>query len=315
MSPWDLNVNLKSVLLDFTFLSLFLIIGTVFRRYGRIFQKYLIPNNIIGGLIGLLLGAQVLGFMEMDGERLGKYVYHLLALTFIVLGLRQSKTKWGKGPVSKSFIELSCYILQAMSGLLIAFIIIYTIKPELFAGIGFMLPLSFGMGPGISYTMGHSWEKFGFENGGMVGITFSVIGFFAAYFIGAILINRGIKNDETHFINSKDSVSQDVRYGIIKNNQPPIAGYLTLSNEAIEPMAFQLALIGSVYLVTFLFIHGVTALMAKAGLGEFVDTIWSFHFVIALIIAVFVRKLMDWTKKSYLIDRGLMTRLSGTFID
>ncbi len=315
MNPWDLTVNLKDVLLDFTFLSLFLIIGTVFRRYGRIFQRYLIPNNIIGGVIGLILGAQLLGILEMDGERLGKYVYHLLALTFIVLGLRQSKTKWGKGPVSKSFIELTCYISQAVVGLLLAFLIIYTIKPDLFAGIGFILPLSFGMGPGIAYTMGHSWEKFGFTNGGMVGITFSVIGFFTAYFVGAILINRGIKKRETELIDGKESVSRDVRYGIIKDNDRPIAGYLTLSNEAIEPMAFQLALIGSVYLLTYFFIHTVTRLMASAGLTEFVDTIWSFHFVIALIIAVFVRKLMDKTKKSYLIDKGLMTRLSGTFID
>ncbi|MBN2279070.1 MAG: hypothetical protein JXQ65_00655 [Candidatus Marinimicrobia bacterium] len=315
MQPWDLDVNLKSVVIDFTLLSILLVVGTVFRRYGRIFQKYLIPNNITGGLIGLVLGQQMIGLIDFDSIRLGQYVYHLLALTFIVLGLRQSKTKWGKGPVSKSFIELSCYITQAMVGLSIAFVLIYTIKPDLFAGIGFMLPLSFGMGPGIAYTMGQSWEKYGFENGGLVGITFAVIGFFVAYFVGAIIINRGIRNGETALIESHDAISNDVRIGVVKDNDPGIAGYLTLSNEAIEPLAFQLSLIGGVYFLTYLFISFITGMMAKAGLKDFVDTVWSFHFVIALLVALAVRFLMDKTHKSYLIDRGLMTRLSGAFVD
>ncbi len=315
MNPWDLSLNLKDVVLDFSVLSLLLIVGSVLRRYVLFFQKYLIPNNIIAGFIGLLIGSELLGLVNLESERLGKYVYHLLALTFIVIGLRQSKTSWGKGPVSKSFIELTCYISQAVIGLLVAFVFIYTVKPDLFAGMGFLLPLGFGMGPGIAYTMGSSWEKYGFEGGGLVGLTFSVIGFLIAYFLGIALINRGIKNRETTLVSGPEGITADMRTGVIKNNKPKVAGLLTLSQEAVEPLAFQAGLVGTVYLITYLLIYGVTSLMARAGLQDFVDTVWSFHFIIGLLIAVLMRTLMDITKKSYLIDRGLMSRLSGTTVD
>lgn len=315
MTPWDLTINLKDAVLDFTFLGLFLIAGTILRRYIPFFQRFLIPNNIIGGFIGLILGSQVLNIIPLDGNRLGMYVYHLLALTFIVLGLRQSKTSFGKGPVSKAFIELACYITQAMAGLLVAFTVIYFFNPDFFAGIGFLVPLGFGMGPGIAYTMGHSWEKAGLVNGGMIGITFAVIGFLIAYVAGITLVNRGIRRGETALIKGQESLNRDIRTGIVKENSPGVAGFLTLSPEAIEPMAFQVGLIGSIYLLTYLVIRGITLLMESGGLGEFSDTLWSFHFVIGLLIAVGVRRILDITKKSYVIDKGLMNRASGVSVD
>ncbi|HMA62054.1 MAG TPA: hypothetical protein VKP78_05330 [bacterium] len=315
MEAWHLAVNLKDVVLDFSILSLLLIIGSALRRYVPFFRRFLIPNNIIAGFIGLILGAQLLGLFDLNSDRLGKYVYHLLALTFITIGLRQSKGRWGKGPINKSFIELTCYIIQAVIGLLIGFVFIYTIKPDLFAGMGFLLPLGFGMGPGIAYTMGQSWEKFGFANGGMVGLTFSVIGFLIAYFVGIIIVNRGISQRKTEIVDGPEDITEDVRMGVIKNGKPQVAGYLTLSQEAIEPLAFQAGLIGSVYFMTYGLLFLITSLMAKAGLSDFVDTIWSFHFIFGLLIAVLVRKIMDVTDRSYLIDRGLMSRLSGLSVD
>ncbi|MDD3806415.1 MAG: hypothetical protein PHE86_00075 [Candidatus Marinimicrobia bacterium] len=315
MTPWDLTLNLKDVVLDFTFLSVFLVAGTILRRYIPFFQHFLIPNNIIGGFIGLILGSQVLKIIPLNSDRLGMYVYHLLAITFIVLGLRQSKTSFGKGPVSKAFIELSCYINQAIVGLLVGFVVIYFFNPNFFAGIGFLLPLGFGMGPGIAYTMGHSWEKAGLVNGGLIGLTFAAIGFLIAYVVGILLVNRGIRRGETALIKGKESLNQDIRTGIVKENPPDIAGFLTLSPEAIEPMAFQIGLIGSIYLLTYLLIYGITYVLEKVGLGDFSDTLWSFHFIIALLISVGVRRILDLTKKSYVIDKGLMNRVSGVCVD
>ncbi|MDD5230639.1 MAG: sodium/glutamate symporter, partial [Candidatus Marinimicrobia bacterium] len=194
MNPWDFTLNFKDVILDITALGAFLVIGTILRRYIPFFQKYLVPNNIIGGFLGLLVSQQILGLIVLDENRLGQYVYHLLAITFIVIGLGKSKTKFGKGPINKCFIELNCYIIQGAIGLLVALVLIYTLFPDLPAAMGLLVPLGFGMGPGIAYTMGHSWEKFGVEGGGIIGLTFAAIGFLIAYFAGVAIINRGIKN-------------------------------------------------------------------------------------------------------------------------
>lgn len=58
-------------------------------------------------------------------------------------------------------------------------------------------------------------------------------------------------------------------------------------------MAFHLALIGFVYLLTWFFVKGLTALMASAGLHDFIMTNRSFHFVFGLVISIIVRKVMD----------------------
>ncbi|MCK9244929.1 MAG: hypothetical protein M0P75_06640 [Candidatus Marinimicrobia bacterium] len=315
MNPWDFTLNFKDVILDITALGAFLVIGTILRRYIPFFQKYLVPNNIIGGFLGLLVSQQILGLIVLDENRLGQYVYHLLAITFIVIGLGKSKTKFGKGPINKCFIELNCYIIQGAIGLLVALVLIYTLFPDLPAAMGLLVPLGFGMGPGIAYTMGHSWEKFGVEGGGIIGLTFAAIGFLIAYFAGVAIINRGIKNRETTLIRGPESLNNDIRTGIVKENKPEIAGWLTLSPEAIEPMAFQLGLIGFVYAMTYGLINVLTKLMANHGLSGFVDTIWSFHFVVGLLIAVVLRKILDLTNKSYVIDTGLMNRISGVAVD
>ena len=115
MNPWDLNVNLQDVVMDFLYLSSFIIAGTILRRYVKFFPSYLVPNNFIAGVLARLVGTQCLGWVDLHVDRLIIYVYHLLALTFIALGLRQSKSLRGRGPVSKSLASLTVYVFQAVS--------------------------------------------------------------------------------------------------------------------------------------------------------------------------------------------------------
>ncbi len=315
MKFWQMELTLVEFIFDFMYMSTFILIGTAARRYIKFFQKFLIPNNLIGGLLALIFSTQVLGWIDLPTERLTAYIYHLLALTFIALGLRQQKTGWGKGPVSKSFAGLTIICLQATIGILIAFALFYTIKPDLFLGVGLLLPLGFAMGPGLAASMGASWEQYGFEGGSTVGVTFAAIGFLYAYFAGMTIINWGIKTRKSALIKSTDHITVDMLTGVYKSKKPPIAGHLTLSTEAIEPMAFHLGLIGFVYLLTYGFLKLVTIPLANANLHDFVDIFWSFHFVFGLIIAIIIRKLIDVSGRSYVIDKGLMTRGMGVFLD
>lgn len=315
MSPWDFDVNLKSVVLDMLYLSSFILIGTLMRRYIKFFQNYLIPNNFIGGAIALIVGSQGFGLIDLQSDRLVLYVYHFLALTFISLGLRQEKKHWGKGPLSKSIASLISYLIQGLIGLLVAFALVYTIKPDLFVGIGLVVPLGFGMGPGLAATLAGSWEKFGFEGGAQVGLTFAAIGYLYAFFVGMALINWGIRNKKTALIKDVDHISNDMRIGVIKEGKPQVAGYLPLSPEAIEPLAFHLALIGFVYLITYIIVDFLAGIMINNGLDGFVATLWSFHFVVGLLLALLTRKILDVTGRGYIIDPGLMTRGMGLFLD
>ncbi len=315
MNPWDLTVNLKDVVMDILYLSSFILIGTILRRYVKFFQTYLIPNNFIAGFFALAIGSQGLGWVHLDSQRLILYVYHFLALTFIALGLRKSKSHHGRGPFSKSFSALSSYLLQAIIGLSVALVLFYTLMPDIFPGIGLVLPLGFGMGPGLAATLAGSWEKYGFEGGAQVGLTFATIGYAYAFFAGIALINWGIRTGKTTVIKDIDHLTHEIRIGIQKRGKLPSAGNLTLYTEAIEPLAFHMAAVGFIYLLTYVIVKGITVMMIAQGWGEFVPTVWSFHFVVGLLLSLIARKILDVTDKAYLIDHGLMTRGMGLFLD
>ncbi len=315
MNPWDLNVNLKDVVMDLLFLSSFILAGTILRRYVKFFQTFLVPNNFIAGILALIVGTQGLGWVDLDPERLILYVYHLLALTFIALGLRQGKSKWGRGPFSKSMSALSCYLLQALLGLMVMFFLRYTIMPDIFPGIGMVVPLGFGMGPGLAATLSGSWEKYGFVGGAQVGLTFATVGYMYAFFVGIYLIRWGIRNKKTSVIRNVDHITREIRTGMQKRGEFPSAGKLPLATEAIEPLAFHMAAVGFIYLLTYWVVNWLTGVMAAHGLGDFVATVWSFHFVVGLLLSLIARKILDKSDRSYLIDNGLMTRGMGLFLD
>ena len=325
MTPWNFAIDLKEVVLDFTYLGLFLVVGTLLRRYVPLFRKFLIPDNIIGGFAALFLGPQILGalwrvlglkgmpIIPLASDRLGIYVYHLLAITFITMVLRKKKTKSGKGPYSKAMISLVTYMVQATIGLGIAFLLIFTVRPDLFPGIGVLLTMGYGMGPGLAYSIGHGWEQYGFTGGGQIGLTFAAIGYLFAFFGGIGLIRLGIKKGKLKTIKSLDEVSHDVRTGIIhlEHEEKKSAGKLTMAQEAIDSMSFQIALIGMVYLATY----WVTKLLAGVLPGDLANTLWSFHFIVAILVSLLTRWFLDKINKSYMIDEGLMNRVNGVAID
>jgi ESS family glutamate:Na+ symporter len=251
--------------------------------------------------------------IPLDGARLGIYVYHLLAITFISMGLRKEKSKTGKGPYSKAMACVMSYMTQATIGLLIAFLLIYTIRPQLFPGIGLLVTMGFGMGPGLAYSIGHGWEQYGFVGGGQVGLTFAAIGYLFAFFGGIGLIRLGIRKGKMKTITSLDEISRDVRTGIIHldHHKKTSAGKLTMAQEAIDSMSFQLALIGMIYLATY----GLTKLLAGWLPPDLANTLWSFHFMIGILLSLLVRWFLDKIKKSYMIDEGLMNRINGVAID
>jgi len=315
MSSWSISLTLEDIVLDFLILCTLILIGTLARRYIPFFQKFLIPNNLIGGTVGLIIGSQVLGWIDLPEARLTSYIYHLLALTFIALGLRKQKTHWGRGPVSKALASMTTVCMQAVIGLGISLIFVYYINPDMFPGFGLLLPLGFGMGPGLAANFGKDWEAYGFHGGASVGLTFAAVGFVFAYFVGVALIQWGIKTGKSIQIKNLDHISKDMRTGIYKNTKYPVAGHLTMPTEAIEPLAFQYALIGFVYLLNYLLLNLLVIPLQNAGLTDFVGIVWNFHFIFGLIIAIIVRKILDATGRGYIIDKGLMTRTMGVFLD
>jgi len=315
MESWTLDITAGEFFLDFAWMGVLLIAGTWLRSKVPVLQKYLIPANIIAGTIGLLLGANLLGWIDLTTDRLGTYVYHLLALLFIALGLRAPRDKIGLSSIKFGMIFLSVYLVQAVIGLIIAFLLFYTIMPELFVGIGFLPPLAFGMNPGIAYSIGSNWEQFGFLNGGVVGLTFSAVGFLVAYTAGIALVRSGIRSGKAAFIDKGSEIPEDVRKGILSTPEANSEEKITTSPENIESLTFHIGLIGSTFILTYFVVKMMEMGLVYVGAENEISTLWSFHFIFAAMIALLVRRILDETGSSRLIDDHTMTRCSNLFMD
>ncbi|PWN07689.1 hypothetical protein [Rhodohalobacter mucosus] len=315
MESWNLDISAGLFFLDFAWMGLLLIVATYLRSRVGFLQKYLIPANLLAGAAGLIIGMNGLEWIDLNSERLGTYVYHLLALLFIALGLRAPKKRLGMSSIKFSLIFLAVYLVQAIIGLVVAFILFYTFMPDLFVGIGLLPPLAFGMNPGIAYSIGGNWENFGFESGGIVGLTFAAFGFLMAYTVGIWLVRKGIRDGEATYIDSELSLSEDIRTGIVRAPKGNMRERITTSPESIESLTFHIALIGLVYVVTYLLMKLMEAGLIRIDAANEITTLWSFHFIFAAILALSVRKIMNVMRVTKVVDDMTMTRCSNLFMD
>ena len=313
MTFWEMDISAGRFFLDFAWLGILLLAGFFIRYNVLFFQRYLIPANLLAGVLGLMVGMNGAGWIDLTSERLGVYVYHLLALLFIGLSLRATRKKIGLSSVKTGIIFIITYLLQGIIGLLIAFALIATVQPDLFAGIGMLPPLAFGMNPGIAYTIGQNWESFGFENGGIVGLTFAAAGFLAAYTTGVYIVKRGIQQGKAELI--KPTATGKVQFQVPDTEQGLSAGRITTSPGVLESLSFHIGLIGGTYLLTYLFMMAGETLLTYAGAANEASTLWSFHFIFAAILALGVRKAIDYTGTSTYVDDITMTRISNFFMD
>lgn len=303
-------------IVDFGFISLFLVVSTFLRAKLPFLQKYLIPNGILAGILGIIIGQYVLHIF--DPEQMGTYVYHLLTAAFIAMGLRGSRVKQSHGTITTTVINGQTYALQGLLGMAFTIIVIITILPDLFPAFGLQLVMGFANSPGVAYSLGRSWEQLGFIGGGQVGLTFGAAGFLWAYIVGIIMINWGIRHKKTAYVTDYEQIPRSIFTGVVgRSEQKKEAGKLTTASEAIETMSLQLALVGIVFLATYYTIDTITSLLMVLGeTGESLAyLIAGFGYVFGAVIAIFVRKVINLISADHLVDEGLMTRIGGAFID
>jgi ESS family glutamate:Na+ symporter len=259
--------------------------------------------------------------LQLTTVRFGEMVYHLLNISFIAMTLRKPPPREAQGNpaiFATSVAVLSQYALQALLGLLITFLFMSTLFPNLFPSFGFLLPLGFVLGPGQAFAIGNGWEPMGFANAGTVGLTFAAVGFLWACFGGVFLINYGIrrgwvKRDQIEILRSRG-----VRTGLYqKHEEKPVGSRLSTETEAIDSMTFHLGLIFFTYLISYLLLKGLTALLGLIGpLGyELAVNLWGINFVFSAVVAMLVRFVASKLDVDYTFDNHTLSRFSGLSVD
>ena len=302
-------------ILDFAWIAMFFIFATTLKSRIPFFQRFIIPTSIIAGFIGLIIGPNLLGLIAFDIVRLGNIVYHLMAIGFIALSLKERDRKKNKDIVSSGMLIASVYLIQGIVGFVLSLLLVFTFYPDLFPPLGLLLPLGFGQGPGQAYSIGLQWEKLGLAGGGNLGLTMATFGFLWATIVGVIVLNFLVKRGRVS-IGTEEKIGERlmVREEMSPDEQP--------LSDAHDKLSFQIALIGGVYLLTYVSISTVTSLLETLGtFGQtFAQLLWGFHFLIGSIYAIVFRVLFEMLKKRgfafYNVPNNyLLQRIAGSSFD
>jgi ESS family glutamate:Na+ symporter len=300
--------SFESILI-FAFLSCLLIVGVILRGTITYIQYFLIPSSIIGGILGLSILHITKYYNLIDYQNvvsiLETFAYHFFNISFISIGLTPSQKDKShltiyKGSLWMAFIQGINFPLQAVVGGMVVFILI-SLGIEIHPMLGFLFPLGFNEGPGQALSFGKVWEGFGFDHAASIGLTFATLGYLFCIFIGVPLANWGIKKPTEDFIRGYYSSN---RTELIKIQN-------TIHPNSLEPLAFQVSLVGLGILITYIFLWILSQFLPD----DVSRMLWGFFFLFGIAFSILVRKFLQAIKKDYLIEPFIQEKITSFAVD
>lgn len=313
--------NVWNFVLLLTLLLGSLMVANIFKRRVPFLKRSLVPNSVLGGIIILLVewiyklisGNQFFDSAMFGGTgntTLEMITYHCLALGFIASSLQTNGGKLGKKRSGEVFntglTTVSTYLLQGVVGIIITTVIATFLVPDFFAGSGILLPFGFGQGTGQALNWGNVYEtEYGFINGRSFGLTIAAFGFLSAAIGGVIHLNVQKKTGRLKLSSRTDGSTHKDR--IESYNEIPM-------QESVDKLTVQLAFIMLAYGLAYGIMVGLSALIGME------ETIYGFNFLFGVLMATFVKTVLNILYRKRIITRKytnnfLMTRLSNLFFD
>lgn len=289
MIGWTDTILLTALLTDAAIVASLFGVSWMLRSRLSLLKRFLIPTSLIAGFLGLLFGPALAGMLTFDTGRMAVYVYHLLAIIFISVGLRTPRSKAGINAFHVGFLKTITFIVQALVGLAVLLFFSQVVGVAVSPAIGMLLPLGFGMGPGIALSVGESWESLGVAGATDAGLAVATAGFVVAYVVGVWAVNRGVRKGLVAVASlTPGDEAQAVPNGpggrIRRSGFPESANLLTFTVLAVCIVA--------VYALTFGFLTVATVGLKSVGMEPEIPVLWSLNFLWANLIAMLVRRLI-----------------------
>jgi glutamate:Na+ symporter, ESS family len=283
---------------DFLLLGVLLAVAALLLRVVPGLGRLAVPDAILAGVLGLVAGPTVLGWLPFDQDALEVIVYHGLALVFIAIGLqRPLRGAGGGGAASFAFAMPTMAVTQALVGLAVVLgFTVFTATP-VSPGFGLLLPLGYQQGPGQALSIGTAWETLGLTDGGRIGLIIAAFGF-AWCIAGVPLVAVGRR---LGWIGPLRPVVTD------ESAAPtaPSAGFM-------EPLTVQVVAVATAYAVVWglllLFDH------LLAGRPQLAAQLWGFHFILGAGVAIAGRRLLDRLPVHVPLDDLLLSRVASLVV-
>ena len=315
MNTWDYSV--WSALVQISVLLVAALVGNSIRRLVPFVRKSLLPSSVVGGLLILIFKFIPAVNNFIDADLMEGVAYHCLALGFIAIALKSNVNKSdGTGIVVKTgAVVVGTYLIQGIVGIA-STILLSLVIGGLIPAAGLLLPLGFGQGPGQALNFGSTYALNGLYEGASFGLTIATVGFLVACIVGVIYLNV-LKRKKRLTDIDEGEFSEVIEQADAPNDIP--------LSDSIDKFTVQVAIVLGTYLLTFLLMFGVTAIIDTGIMGNFGENtlkplIWGFNFLFGTLFALLVKKMVQLLRKHNIMKRDyinnyMMNRISGFVFD
>ena len=274
--------------LYFCYIFIFMFVAKLLKEKVGLFRSIIIPTSLMAGFLGLVAGPEVLGLVKFDLNFYASIVSHFMGVGFIALTLAGSGERQGRDSVNSGLFIVSNYVFQGIVGMLILYILIATVRPDLFVGLGLMMPLAFGQGPGFASSIGASWDEvlpFGFVN--QYGLTLATMGFLVGGVVGVILLN--------YYVRKYDLNVERLR--TLKGLQNRSITFTNVQEiNFFDTLTVQVAFIAVAYATTFVVMHFTIAGLGYLGTvgATIASLVRGFNFLFGILVALVIKRILQF---------------------
>lgn len=321
---------MNNIVMAFSLAGLMTCIGMLVRSKSKILGDLLIPVNVIAGVLGLIYMNTIHDFLlpTVTVSEFNVIVNEMFTFSFISIGLASVKDKKISKP-KRNTPEYADYkektketggasIAKGSMGMGIIWCMLFAFTAVVGVGIisvigpyfgmdamyGMLIPYAFCQGPGQAANMGLIFEEvYGLENAQMVGLTFAVVGFVAAFGFGVPLAKYGLRKN-LQISNAK--ITKSVQRGyFLPEEQREYMGKVTTHSGNIETLAFHIALMGVGYVGAVL-ITKVIVLIPVLG-----PTFGNMLFIWGMVVGGKISQMLEKMGCGYLLNKPLQNKITG----
>jgi len=297
-----------------SYLSVLILFGVFIKSKIKIFQDLFIPASIIGGLIGLTLGPDLLGkyfsIVPKEWQSILRGIPGILIIPILIsvpLGLEiNKKTKMMKNTVNTAGILFLITFTQLFLGYFTNFIFDKFFNISLYKSFGAELNSAFAGGHGTAGVVGRTLKELGAEYWELaqgVTVTLATIGLVFGIVFGIYQIK--VNSDKI----LKTDILQEYKNGYIKEKEKqPSIGKETMLNTTVDTLAYHIAIIfavsGIAALSLNIFKYYKIPILSKI-------TVWSYGMTLMFgIWRIFVKSGVEWS-----VDSKIKGKITGTLTE
>jgi len=297
-TPWTIVVDLGII-------SALMLLGKLIRVKVKGIQRFLIPPAVIAGILGLILGPEVLGWLPLSGS-LGTYAGILIAFVFAALPFTSTSKAREVAKVKRMWgYSQGGMLLQWGFGGLLGILILGKIWP-LNDSFGITMPAGFCGGHGSAAALGDAFANFGQDEVLTLAMTSATVGIICSIVMGLIYLRIGTKRGWSACLTEAENLPEELRTGLVQPENRKSIGEGMFSTISISTLTFNLSVIALVVLGGYLISKGVTRMAPSLELPVF---------SCSYIVGMLVKMVCDRTKVSERICPETSSSLSGAFTD